>query len=128
MPAVVSGNRADLPAAMATSQVPSFAVAVWSTKSPFTHSIVSPTFAVTSAGENARSFIVTCTTSPAVDGAVSRTHRVQQRPVDAASRAFASRLVELAGEVLGVLLVALEYLEARLQQALQFAVRARKME
>ena len=48
------------------------AVAVWSMKSAFIHSIVSPTLAVIPAAEKARSLIFTRRTLPAVAGPLLR--------------------------------------------------------
>src|SRR6185295_16985047 len=57
VPGLVISCRADCPATIMTSHSPLVAVAVWSTKSLFTHSTVSPALTVISAGEKARSLI-----------------------------------------------------------------------
>src|SRR6185312_13778076 len=90
---------------------------------PFTHSIVSPTFTCTSRGEKARSLMVTRTISPAEDGAADR---ATISPASTRKHILRIRLVQLACEMLGVLLVALEDLEAGLQQALQLGVGRRR--
>src|SRR6266568_2815359 len=103
-----------------TSQAPR-TVAVCAMMSLLTHSIVSPTFALISAGENTSLSMTTLLvsaftgTSPAPSMMTMKANRF--RP-----GRMAISLLEFRGDVLGMLLMALEDLEARLQQALEFGV------
>src|SRR5450631_2157995 len=105
---------------MVTSQSPFRAVAVWARMSLLIHSMVSPALTDASAGENTRFSIViwmmaACaeTDAPSINAAaIGRIHL----------GIISGSLFQRRGDVFGVLLVALENLQAGLQQALQFRV------
>ena len=102
-----------------TSQLP-WTVAVCAKASLFTHSTVSPTLALISVGENAIFAIVTVI----VLACAESTSNEQSRTATADSRRAESwrALFQFHGYMLGMLLVALEYLEPRFEQALQLGI------
>src|SRR5262245_16377281 len=108
---------------MVTSKSPLRAVAVWANTSLFTHSMVSPTLAETSAGANTR-FSMTIWIVAACAGtatAASASASTICRP-----DSMASSLLQLRCDLLGVLLMALEDFQPGLQQALQLGIAGRR--
>ena len=105
---------------MATSQSLLRAVAVCATKSLLTHSIVSPTWAETCAGAKLSLSIVTRIVSAARAGAA---HEIALNKLNARrSRTHRLFLVQRLGDMLGVLLMTLEYLETGGQKVLQLRI------
>src|SRR5690606_16252662 len=102
---------------------PSFTVAVWAIASLFTHSTVSPAFTVISAGEKTSLSMVTVIVSARPGTAlVSNVAPATRKTV--ASLIIPSSL-EFRGDMLRMLLVTLEQLQAGFEQALQFGVLGR---
>src|SRR5215471_14828191 len=108
---------------MLTFQSPSVAVAVCTRASLLIHSIVSPTFAFTSAGVKTSLSIVTCIVSARAE---TERPNITQATKTIRSGVMAEFLLFQVGrDVLGVLLVALENLQAGLQQTFELAVAGR---
>src|SRR5262249_8262265 len=99
-----------------TSKLPSLAVALWATKSLFTHSIVSPTWTLISAGVKMSLFTSTRTVSAS---AVAAPAIMLTR---SSSRPRIVNLLDLHDQVLGMLLMTLEQLEANAEQILEFGI------